>query len=207
MSCVAIITRKDHGALLQQPEAANVWSSAATVIYTLVRPYLQLDCVKSAATTAHHTADVPQLRSFHLQAAGRPATSVQWGAWGGGGMAQRVPGFVARMERQGLGLLQPEAGLAVLASVLGAAVSPLHTSAPLQPVITGESYCRNLCIEERQYSALYPLPCLQQGFLYCHAENTFIFLTHGCSLCVYPAAKQYLNVKLRRISVFCNQQK
>lgn len=73
-----------------------------------------------------------------VQAAGQPATAVQWGAWGGaGGMAARTPGFVGRMERQGLGLLAPEAGLAVLAAVLGGAAGPAAGQLP-QAVTIGE---------------------------------------------------------------------
>ena len=53
-----------------------------------------------------------------MQAAGRPGSAVQWGAWGGAGMALRVPGFMERMARLGLGVLQPPAGLAALAQVL-----------------------------------------------------------------------------------------
>ena len=72
------------------------------------------------------------------QAAGRPGTAVQWGAWGGGGMAARVPGFVPRMERQGLGLLPPEAGLSLLAAVLASAAAPAGVRPPPQPVVIGE---------------------------------------------------------------------
>lgn len=43
-------------------------------------------------------------------------TSVQWGAWAGGGMAANDATSV-RMERMGMGLIQPSAGLAVLAGI------------------------------------------------------------------------------------------
>ena len=36
-----------------------------------------------------------------LSAAGRPALSVQWGAWGGAGMAVQSPELLARLSRQG----------------------------------------------------------------------------------------------------------
>ena len=58
------------------------------------------------------------------QGRGRAATSVQWGAWGGGGMALRVAGFLERMARLGLGVVQPAAGLAALAQVLAGAWRP-----------------------------------------------------------------------------------
>lgn len=38
------------------------------------------------------------------QSQGWPGLAVQWGNWGGGGMAVRSRGFVQRMERLGLGL-------------------------------------------------------------------------------------------------------
>lgn len=72
-----------------------------------------------------------------LQASGIPGTAVQWGAWGGsGGMAERTPGFVKRMERQGLGILQPEVGVSLLARVLASAAAPAVSPA-LPPVIVG----------------------------------------------------------------------
>lgn len=66
------------------------------------------------------------------QVAGAVASSVQWGAWGGGGMAIRVAGFMERMARRGLGIVQPAVGLAIMArAVLSAwqpAASPSGTS-------------------------------------------------------------------------------
>lgn len=67
-----------------------------------------------------------------VQVAGAVASSVQWGAWGGGGMAIRVAGFMERMARRGLGIVQPAVGLAIMArAVLSAwrpAGSPSGTS-------------------------------------------------------------------------------
>lgn len=40
----------------------------------------------------------------YLQGCGRPSLAVQWGTWGGGGMAVRNDGFMQRMERVGLGI-------------------------------------------------------------------------------------------------------
>ena len=51
------------------------------------------------------------------QAAGVPGASVQWGAWGGGGMAAES-GIEGRMQRMGIGVLSPAQGLAGLAAVL-----------------------------------------------------------------------------------------
>lgn len=48
---------------------------------------------------------------------GAPAMSIQWGAWGGGGMAGE-PVLAARLARAGMGALPPPAGLAALAGAL-----------------------------------------------------------------------------------------
>ncbi len=73
------------------------------------------------------------------QAAGQPSSAVQWGAWGGAGMAARVPGFLQRAARRGLGVLRPAAGLAVLEQALAAAGRPRPGSAhpALPPVLVG----------------------------------------------------------------------
>lgn len=39
-----------------------------------------------------------------VQCEGRPGIAIQWGSWGGSGMAVRNVGFIERMERMGLGL-------------------------------------------------------------------------------------------------------
>lgn len=74
--------------------------------------------------------------ALHLQRTGLVATSVQWGPWAQAGMAVQTPQLIARLQRQGLGAVQPAHGLAVLAAVLAPhsavqssctfAASPLH---------------------------------------------------------------------------------
>jgi hypothetical protein len=54
------------------------------------------------------------------QLAGVPAVSVQWGAWAGGGMAAADAQTAARVERMGMSLISPAAGLAALEGVLAA---------------------------------------------------------------------------------------
>ena len=74
-----------------------------------------------------HAADesVPHLSRGHpLQGAGSPGSSVQWGPWGGAGMAVQVPGFMQRMARLGLGALLPPTGLAALSHALRSAWAP-----------------------------------------------------------------------------------
>ena len=69
--------------------------------------------------------------TWRMQAAGQPGVAVQWGAWGGAGMALRVPGFLERMSRRGLGALHPAAGLAALWQALRSAVGPPERAAPV----------------------------------------------------------------------------
>lgn len=45
---------------------------------------------------------------------GQACSSVQWGAWGGSGMAAEDPGLAVKLERSGLRLLSPHAGLSAL---------------------------------------------------------------------------------------------
>jgi hypothetical protein len=54
-----------------------------------------------------------------LTAAGLPAVSLQWGAWSGGGMASADAQTAVRVERMGMSLISPAAGLAALEGVLG----------------------------------------------------------------------------------------
>jgi hypothetical protein len=54
-----------------------------------------------------------------LAACGLPAVSLQWGAWAGGGMAAADAQTAARVERMGMSLISPAAGLAALEGVLG----------------------------------------------------------------------------------------
>lgn len=59
--------------------------------------------------------------------AGVAATSLQWGAWAGPGMAARAAATASRIQRTGMELLTPEQGLAALEGLLG------HSSAAFLP--------------------------------------------------------------------------
>jgi len=92
----------------------------------------------------------------HLQGAGCPGSSVQWGAWGGAGMAVQVTGFMERMARMGLGILLPPIGLAALSHVLQSAWTPrwqegcpttvgkLCTLSLMMPACMAQSICRTV---------------------------------------------------------------
>lgn len=49
---------------------------------------------------------------------GVAAVALQWGAWGGAGMAAADKALAARLARAGMGMLLPAAGLAALAWAL-----------------------------------------------------------------------------------------
>ena len=72
-----------------------------------------------------------------MQAKGSTVTSIQWGAWGGNGMAVRTPGFMERMARLGLGIVEPYVGVTVLAQVLSIAWSPLRSKVNQHALFTG----------------------------------------------------------------------
>jgi acyl carrier protein len=61
------------------------------------------------------------------QGSGVPAVAVQWGNWGGGGMAVRNKGFIERMEKMGLGIIDPDRGLSIMARMLYETAIPSHT--------------------------------------------------------------------------------
>jgi len=59
------------------------------------------------------------------QNCGMKATSVQWGAWAGAGMAAHDASTAARVERLGMGMVQPVSGLQVMHNILLASYSSL----------------------------------------------------------------------------------
>eukprot|EP00873_Tetraselmis_striata_P016307 jgi/Tetstr1/436571/TSEL_025368.t1 len=70
------------------------------------------------------------------QAEGHAAVSVNWGAWAGGGMAAGDVGTAVRMERMGIGMVRPEAGLAALGEVSARHLGPClltHLTRPKAP--------------------------------------------------------------------------
>jgi len=54
------------------------------------------------------------------QSEGLAGSSIQWGTWAGGGMAMRDARTMQNAERVGLGVVQPDAGLAVMAAFMTA---------------------------------------------------------------------------------------
>ena len=53
---------------------------------------------------------------LHVQ--GQDAVSIQWGAWGGTGMAATEPNLLQKLAAKGYGAIQPPDGLALLGSVI-----------------------------------------------------------------------------------------
>ena len=51
---------------------------------------------------------------------GAPTLSVQWGAWAGGGMAARDRSTVLRVQRMGMGMIEPANGLVAFSAMLSA---------------------------------------------------------------------------------------
>jgi KR domain len=68
---------------------------------------------------------------------GRRTTSVQWGAWAGGGMAAADASTAVRLGRMGMGLIAPTQGEAALEGLLRACAAPLHGC---PPVVSGNVF-------------------------------------------------------------------
>ena len=68
---------------------------------------------------------------------GSPAVSMQWGAWGGTGMAASDTRLLAALARAGMGAVLPPQGLAALSGVLTALQSSrmARAGAASRPVI------------------------------------------------------------------------
>lgn len=54
-------------------------------------------------------------------------------------MAIRTPGFMERMARMGLGVVEPDVGVTVLAEVLGIAWNPLRSRINQHALFTGKA--------------------------------------------------------------------
>lgn len=78
---------------------------------------------------------------------GIPVASVQWGNWGGQGMAAEDESFMKIMEQMGLGMIEPAHGLGHIQTILVAASgrnSRLRHSTLMVNVFSWESVSRTL---------------------------------------------------------------
>lgn len=90
-----------------------------------------------AAGQANYAGANAALDSAMLQqsAMGVSACSLQWGAWGGIGMAAQDPSIGMRLARGGVDLITPTQGLATLAAVLSGSHSPAQPLQAYSPMI------------------------------------------------------------------------
>jgi len=91
------------------------------------------------------------------QMSGVPVVSVQWGAWAGGGMAAADVQTAARVERMGMSLISPAAGLAALQAAMCtmsqlSSVSSKSLSLQLFPQWYGRGLCTDGCRESADIS-------------------------------------------------------
>ena len=110
---------------------AHPMSTSVKSLPKYMRPMLQgmLNCVMPTSTSflilssgAHITAAVRgNGRHFELAVTflqGLPGVSLQWGAWGGSGMAAQDGPLLARLARLGMGAIQPVQGLRTLQHIV-----------------------------------------------------------------------------------------
>lgn len=96
-------------ALLLQPTAQSVLFSSVAAL--LGSPG------QANYSAANATLDAAAQRA---QLQGTPVSSMQWGAWSGGGMASQGRSTALRVQRTGIGLVEPSAGLSALHRLVGA---------------------------------------------------------------------------------------
>lgn len=90
---------------------------------------------------------------------GRSATSMQWGAWGGTGMAV-AHNLLPRIIKSGLGVLPPADGVAALAAVLRQSAAP-----PAQVVISPFDWSKLMAGADRVFPVSRPaLPTSHRSF-------------------------------------------
>ncbi len=82
-----------------------------------------------------------------LQQHGMPGSSVQWGAWAGVGMAHGNAAVLTRVERSGMGLVQPVRGLEALLAVLGSSATQ-----PMPQVRSCAAIASRLCMGNRAFA-------------------------------------------------------
>ncbi|KAK9834736.1 hypothetical protein WJX74_008822 [Apatococcus lobatus] len=109
----AVLAPKVNGALNLHHQAACL-PLAGLVLFSSVATLL------GNAGQSNYAAANGCLDAFatNLTAQGQACSSIQWGAWGGSGMAAEDASLAARLERSGLRLLPPAAGLQALGLLL-----------------------------------------------------------------------------------------
>ncbi|KAK9803914.1 hypothetical protein WJX72_004698 [[Myrmecia] bisecta] len=108
--------------------AQAILSAAGTACITMTR------CDISSSEEANYAAANGMLGAWALsqQSMGSMGTAVQWGAWASVGMASQKASVLARIERSGMGLIQPAEGLAALAAVISGSVSAQAIASPFR---------------------------------------------------------------------------
>ena len=128
-----------HAPLQLQPAAAQLlFSSVAALLGSPGQANY------SAANAALDAA------AAYEQQAGRPSTSVQWGAWAGAGMAAQDRSTALRVQRMGMAMIAPADGLAALRHLASAERAP--------PVVAGVPFLWDrLAAQQQQQGAAEPM--------------------------------------------------
>lgn len=86
--------------------ALNLIMNTRQAALSVVQLFSSLAAFNGAAGQASYAAANGSVDAIaqYICGQGRTGFAVQWGNWGGGGMAVRNKGFIERMERMGLGI-------------------------------------------------------------------------------------------------------
>ena len=123
---------------------------------------------------------------------GRPSISMQWGAWGGVGMAI-VYNLLPRIAQSGLGVLLPSGGLQALENVMN-----MTLKLPSQLVVSPFDWKRLITSASHVYAVGHPPKDFQNRIFCCTRPKCM--MTEVCSYCSNCIPLPHVHQRLE-----CNQ--
>ena len=151
---VALVAAPKVGGLNRVANAVGAAAAGNTLLFSSLASML------GSGGQANYVAANGWLDAWAVAATarGQSAASVQWGAWsGGGGMAANEAGTIQRMERLGVGAVEPSQGLRAVEGILRgfAAMVP---GGIIQPVVAASPF-----VWETFLKRMKPVPALFDG--------------------------------------------
>ena len=102
----------------------NLLAASASAPLAFCSSFSSVAAFIGSAGQANYAAanSVLDARAAAMQSCGLPGLTVQWGAWASVGMAAQSAAVLARIERSGMGVIKPAAGLQLLHALLSSSV-------------------------------------------------------------------------------------